>query len=174
MSVTRDSSYFEAFAVGDVFHHRRARTLSQADNAHWSLATLNTAQAHWNIESMKTYMGGAFEQPIMNAAIVLALAIGLTSQDMSENSVAELALDHLRMQRPTFPGDTLSATSTVVNLGEHDGDPRCGRMDYAIEVKNQRGDTACTLVRSVLLKRRAHWEPLDRSYAARHWPGERA
>src|SRR6478752_3723431 len=62
------------FAVGMAFRHRRGRTLSQEENARWSLQTMNTAQSHWNIESMKTYLDGRFETPIVNAAIVIALA----------------------------------------------------------------------------------------------------
>src|SRR5262249_13028901 len=83
MSVTGGKSYFEDFAAGMEIRHRRGRTLMQEENARWSLQTLNTAQSHWNNESMKTYLDGRFETPIVNAAIVIALAAGLTSNDMT-------------------------------------------------------------------------------------------
>ena len=130
MSVTATKSYFEDFAVGMEFRHRRGRTLSQEENARWSLQTMNTAQSHWNIESMKTYLDGRFETPIVNAAIVIALAAGLTSGDMTENIFREDGLDAIRITTPVFAGDTLVATSTVLELSDAADVAHSGRMKY--------------------------------------------
>jgi itaconyl-CoA hydratase len=170
VSATREGSYFESFAVGETFVHRRGRTISQADNARWSLATLNTAQAHYNVESMKTYLDGQFDRPIVNAAIVIAVAVGLTSEDLSENIFADCGLDKIRFERPVFPDDTLRARSTIL---EHEGppdEPRFGRLAYRIEVENQRQETVCTMVRTILVKRRSHWQSRDEAYVAASWP----
>src|SRR5262249_61897986 len=111
MSVTGGKSYFEDFAAGMEIRHRRGRTLMQEENARWSLQTLNTAQSHWNNESMKTYLDGRFEPPIVNAAIVISLSAGLTSNDITENIFAEVGLDAIRIATPVFAGDTLTAVS---------------------------------------------------------------
>jgi acyl dehydratase len=170
MSATRKDNYFDNFSVGDVFHHRRGRTLYQEDNVHWSLATLNTAQAHWNIESMKSYLGGQFDRPILNAAIVLALAAGLTSEDMSENILADVGIDKVCMRHPVFPGDTLTAMSTILDVRDFEDDPRCGLIIYAIEATNQREEQVCTFVRSILVKKRSFWALPDELYSNAHWP----
>jgi itaconyl-CoA hydratase len=170
MSATRSDNYFENFSIGDVFRHRRGRTLYQEDNVHWSLATLNTAQAHWNTESMNSYLGGQFDRPILNATIVLALAVGLTSQDMSENILADAGIDKVRMPRPTFPGDTLTAMSTILDARDFEEDPRCGLIIYATEATNQREEQVCTFVRSILVKRRSFWALRDESYSKAYWP----
>jgi itaconyl-CoA hydratase len=169
MSATRNDNYFENFSIGDVLSHRRGRTLYQEDNAHWSLTTLNTAQAHWNIESMKTYLGGQFDRPLLNAAIVLAVAVGLTSQDISENILSNVGIDKVRMHRPTFAGDTLMAKSTIVDMRDSGEDPRSGLIIYSIDVTNQREEQVCSFIRSVLVKKRSYWAPHDEAYANTHW-----
>ena len=68
---------------------------------------MNTAQSHWNIESMKTYLDGRFETPIVNAAIVIALAAGLTSGDMAENIFREDGLDAIGSRRRSSPATRL-------------------------------------------------------------------
>jgi itaconyl-CoA hydratase len=165
MRLTKDQSYFENWKIGDVVEHRRGRTFSQEENARWSLSTLNTAQAHWNVESMKTYFGGQFDRPLMNAALVVAVAIGLTSQDMSENAVRELGFDQLRIPSPCFPGDTVVATSTVIALDTDPSRQDAGVMTYRIALHNQNGEQVCELLRRVLLKKRVHWASLDEQFA---------
>ena len=170
MTATRQTGYFEDFAVGDVFEHRRGRTFSQAENARWSLATMNTAQAHWNSESMKTYLNGQFDRPLMNAAIVLSVGVGLTSQDMSENMFRELALDELRISIPCFPDDTVTAVSTVTQTAPSDDFAHSGQLDYGVVLTNQHGQEVCRFRRSVLVKRRSHWLQADLDFADNHWP----
>ncbi len=131
---------------------------------------MNTAQAHWNTESMKTYLGGQFDRPILNAAVVLALGVGLTSEDLTENIMQDLGIDRVRMQKPTFPEDTLMATSIVVALDDLAHDPRCGRLDYEVEVRNQHNDMVCSFVRSVLIKKAAYWRSRDETFVTTHWP----
>lgn len=166
-------SYFESFSVGEVIEHRRGRTLSQEENARWSLMTMNTAQAHWNLESMKTYLGGEFAEPLLNAAIVLTITVGLTAGHFSLHAYADVRYDELRIVRPVFAGDTLTAKSTVLELADHAADARFGQVRYRIEATNQRREPVCTLVRTLLVKRKSHWESLDREYTSRLWPDPR-
>jgi itaconyl-CoA hydratase len=172
MSVTATTSYFEDFTVGTTFRHRRGRTLLQDDNARWSLQTMNTAQSHFNVESMRAYLGGRFETPIVNAAIVIALCAGLTSGDMTENIFAEIGLDAIRITTPVFAGDTLTATSLVLELSDVADPAHSGLMKYRIQAFNQKGANVLSMERTVLVKRRAHWEAHDAEFARRHWAGE--
>jgi acyl dehydratase len=169
MSATTSESYFESFAVGDVIAHRRGRTFSQDNNARWSLGALNTAQSHYNIEAMKDYFGGKFDKPIMNAGVVLSIAAGLSSEDISENVYLDLGYTAVRMPLPSFPGDTVWATSTVTRLED---DPECehsGRLEYQIVLVNQRDEVVCRATRVLLVKRRSHWARKDEEFAASHW-----
>lgn len=169
MTATRSDNYFEDFVVGQEFVHRRGRTFSQEENARYSLTTMNTAQAHWNFEAMKVYFGGKFDRQIMNAALVIAVAVGLSAQDMSENALHEHLLDKVRIPVPCFPGDTVTARSVVLVLSEDGITQDTGRMRYAIELLNQRDEVVCSLERVVALKKRADWADRDSDFASRMW-----
>jgi acyl dehydratase len=169
MSVTGQHSYFEDFAVGMEFQHRRGRTLMQEENARWSLQTMNTAQSHWNNESMKSYLDGRFETPIVNAAIVIALCAGLTSGELTENIFAEIGLDAIRIATPVFAGDTLTARSIVLELSDVADPAHSGRMKYSIHAQNQKGADILSMERSVLIKRRAYWLARDEEFTRRFW-----
>ena len=143
-------AYFEDFRVGMEVQHRRSRTVTQEENARWSLVTLNTAQAHWNQEAMKTYLDGRFERPIVNAAVVLGIAVGLTSRGHQRECVCRRGsrcrpLDDAGVRRrhadgrKRDPGDLRRAC-----------DPHSGRLRYRISVTNQAGAAVATLERTVL------------------------
>jgi itaconyl-CoA hydratase len=173
MSVTGNQSYFEDFVVGMEIRHRRGRTLLQEENARWSLQTMNTAQSHWNNESMKTYLDGRFQAPIVNAAIVIALSAGLTSNDVTENIFAEVGLDVIRISTPVFAGDTLTAVSTILELSDAADVPHSGRLKYGIVVQNQHSADVLSMERTVLIKKRAHWAERDVEFSRRYWGDSR-
>jgi len=174
MSVTRNRSYFEDFVVGMEIRHRRGRTLLQEENARWSLQTMNTAQSHWNNESMKTYLDGRFQTPIVNAAIVISLSAGLTSNDVTENIFAEVGLDAIRITTPVFAGDTLTAVSTVLEVSDAATVPHSGRLKYRIVTQNQHGADVLTMERTVLIKKRSHWAERDAEFSRRYSGHSRA
>jgi itaconyl-CoA hydratase len=174
VSVTATGSYYEDFAVGMEFRHRRGRTLLQEENARWSLQTMNTAQSHWNTESMKSYLDGRFEAPIVNAAIVIALCAGLTSGDMTENIFSEVGLDAIRISTPVFAGDTLTATSLVLDVSDVADPVHSGLMKYRILAQNQNGSSVLSMERTVLIKRRSHWASRDEAFTRQHWTGARS
>jgi itaconyl-CoA hydratase len=163
MSVTRNA-YFEDFEIGQKHVHRRGRTLTQYDNLRWTFATLNTAQGHWNTEAIKDYFGGAFSEPIVNGAIVIAVAAGLSSEDIAENCCAELELTGITITTPVFPGDTLWATSEILATADAPGRSDAGLLKYAITARNQRDQIVCSFVRTILIKRATHWLERDAAF----------
>ena len=173
MSVTSDNNYFEDLVVGMEIPHRRGRTLLQDENARWSLQTMNTAQSHWNHESMKTYLDGRFQTPIVNAAIVIALAVGLTSGDMTENIFAEVGLDKIRISTPVFAGDTLTAISTILETTDAATISHSGQVRYRIEAQNQKAEKVLMMERVVLIKRRSHWAERDQKFSAASRRGDK-
>ena len=154
------NAYFESFNPGEKYVHRRGRTLTQYDNLRWTFATLNTAQAHWNTEAVKDYFGGAFERPIVNGTIVIAVVAGLTSEDIAQHSCAEVQLGKITITTPVFPGDTLWAISEILETADAPSRPDAGMIRYAITALNQREQVVCSFERTVLVKRATHW--LDR------------
>lgn len=172
MSAVRSNSYFEDYAIGAEIAHRRGRTVMQEENARWSLQSMNTAQSHYNIESMRTYMDGRFDRPIVNAAIVIALSVGLTSSDITDNIFAEVGLDAIRISTPVFAGDTLNAVSTILATQDIENPSHSGLLRYRIATRNQAGAPVLTMERSVLIKRRSHWAERDLAFASRFWSNQ--
>ena len=164
-----DSRYFEDFSVGQRFKHRRGRTFTQEENMRWTLLTMNTAQAHWNHEHLKDYMDGQFERPLLNAALVIAATVGLTSQDISENSLGDESISKVRISTPVFAGDTLWSTSEILELEPHPSRKDFGCAVYQITACNQNGSTVCELIRTVSVKRKSAWFERDQTYAETHW-----
>ena len=59
------------------------------------------------------------------------------------------------MPAPVFLGDTLRATSEVVELRASQSRPGAGLVTFRHELLNQRGEVVCRCLRTALLHRRA-------------------
>lgn len=160
MSYTSDDSYWEDFVVGDVYEHVRGRTVSNEDNLAISHLTLNTAQGHFNLDYMRDVMDGIFEERLVMGAVNLAIIIGLTSEDMSENAIAEIGMTQIRLTNPVYREDTLYARSEVVELADSDRED-AGALTYRFTGRKADGTVIATGLRTVLVKRRSHWAEKD-------------
>lgn len=145
--------YLEDFTVGDVIRHRRGHTVTEADNEILSLLTMNTAQTHFHRGSLADYFDGSFRELPLSAPVALAIAVGLTSEDMSEHALAEVSCTAIRTPAPIVAGDDLTASSEVLAVGDGP-DHGCGTLAYRITVRSG-GRDVLTAERTVLLKRRA-------------------
>jgi itaconyl-CoA hydratase len=153
--------YLEDFEPGQVVEHARGHTVCEADNQVLSLLTMNTAQTHFNTDSLRTYLDGAFTTPLLNACVALALAVGLSSEDMSENLLRDVGCDRVRMPHPVVTGDTVHARSTVVEVGLSPDRDDAGLLVYDVELRRTDGTLVLTARRTVLLKRREAWRERD-------------
>lgn len=167
MSITGKDRYHEDYRAGDRVIHRRGHTVSVSDNQLLSLLTMNTAQTHYNSDSLATYLDGAFESPLLNACVALALAVGLTSEDMTENALADLGYRALRMPAPLFVADTVYASSDVLSTDEPSARVDAGVLSYRITARKPDGQVVLTVERRALIKRRSHWKDPDEQFSQR-------
>jgi itaconyl-CoA hydratase len=168
--MTNFETYFEDFRIGQMLEHHRGRTVTEYDNTRWTLATMNTAQVHFNRELMPATEAGHATGPIVNGALVLALAVGLTTADICGNSLGDVSLDEVRFRAPTFPGDTLYARSEIVAL---DGDPEhpdAGVVTYRIDCTNQHDTVVAQALRQVRVKKAAAWRDRDSAHRTSVYP----
>src|SRR3979409_2591001 len=94
--------YFEDFVVGDVYEHALGRTITTADNSWFTLLTQNTAPIHFDHHyASQTEFG----RPLVNSTLTLALVTGQSVTDVSQNVIANLAWDEVRLPRPVFERD---------------------------------------------------------------------
>jgi len=81
--------------------------------------------------------------------------MGLATQDVAENAVAELRLDKLRFTAPVFHGDTLYAYTEVLSKTEVERED-AGEVIFRHWGVNQEGRVVFEGERTVLVRRRNH------------------
>jgi len=144
--------FFEDFAVGDVYRSRIGRTITASDNTWFTALTMNTNQVHFNAEfAARTRFG----QPLVNSCLTLALVVGLSVPDTSENATANLAWDRITLPNPVFVGDTLWAESEILELRPSASNPDVGIVSMRTRGVNQRGQVVIEFLRTFMAYRRS-------------------
>jgi itaconyl-CoA hydratase len=143
-----DGRYFEDFEVGDVFRSRLGRTISEADNTWFTLLTMNTNQIHFNAEYAQST---EFGRPLVVSSLTLAIVLGLSVADTSENALANLGWDEIRLLHPVFAGDTLWSETEVLELRGSRSRPNCGIARVYTRGLNQRDEVVLDFRRSFLV-----------------------
>jgi itaconyl-CoA hydratase len=161
MGVTGTGNYFEDFEPGDVIEHVRGRTVTDFDNYWVTHMTMNTAQAHFNLDYARQMMGGAFSERLVVGPASIAIVVGLTSEDLSENAFMDLGLTGIKLPNPVYAGDTLYARSEVLETRESADRPDAGVVRYRFIGRKSDGKTVVEGERTVLVKKRASWAARD-------------
>ncbi len=147
----RQGRYFEDFQVGEVYEHPYGRTITEADNVWFSTLTLNNNPLHIDYAfAAQTEFG----RPLVNSTFTLALVVGLSVEDISENAVANLGWDKVRLPHPVFIGDTVYAESAVRDKRESRSRPNAGIVHFHTRGYNQDGRIVIEFERSVLIYKR--------------------
>lgn len=146
-----EGRYFEDFEVGDVYQHPLGRSITEADNIWFTLLTCNTNMLHFNNHYANK---STFGQALVNSGFTLALVMGQSVSDVSQQAVANLGLDEVRFTHPVFVGDTVYAESIVLGLRPSASRPYAGIVSVRTRGLNQNGDECLSYRRSVLVYRR--------------------
>jgi len=148
-------SWFEDFAPGDRMRHARGTTVGEVENQLLTKLVLNTAQAHFNEHVMQGSPMG--DGRLVFGLVTGSIVIGLATQDTAENALAEVALDGVRFTSPVHHGDTLYAFTEVVSVDDAERDD-AGLVRFRHWGANQEGTIVFEAERTVLVKRRSHWD----------------
>jgi len=158
MGITGENNYYEDFIIGDKYIHTRGRPVTEMDNIMVTHMTMNTASPHFNEELMKKWVVGKYGgRRVVMGGFTFSLILGLTAEDLSENALAEVFLDKVRLPTPVYHGDTLYAESEVLGREESNRKPQAGIVHFKIIGKNQEGNTVFEGERKVLIKKRSHY-----------------
>jgi len=142
---------FEDFEVGDIYVHPLGRTITSVDNSWFTLLTLNTNKVHFDHH----YAAGTeFGRPLVNSALTLALVTGMTVPDLSQNAMANLGWDEVRLPAPVFEGDTLYARSEVLDKRESKSRPNVGIVHVRTLGFNQDNVDVITFKRAIMVYKR--------------------
>ena len=146
-----NARYYEDFAVGDVYQHPLGRTISEADNTWFTLLTMNTNQSHFNAEYAAR---GEFGRPLVVSTLTIAIAIGQSVTDVTQNAFANLGLDELRLSAPVFAGDTVYSESVVLETRESGSRPHAGIVTVKTRMLNQDGVEVLSFKRTFYVYKR--------------------
>jgi acyl dehydratase len=143
--------FLEDFEVGATYRSHRGRTITETDNIWFTLLTMNTNQTHFNRAfAARTEFG----QPLVVSSLTLAIVLGLSVADTSENAVANLGWDEIKLPNPVYPGDTLWAESEVLTVRESKSRPACGIVGVRTRGLNQRALVVIEFTRSFMVFKR--------------------
>ena len=144
--------FYDEWTVGDRIAHELRRTVTETDNLLFSVMTHNPQPLHIDAEAARA---SEFGQILVNGTFTFALMIGLSVGDTTLGTlVANLGYDKLVMPAPVFIGDTMRATSEVVELKDSKSRPGAGIVTFRHELINQRDEIVCRCLRSALVHRK--------------------
>jgi acyl dehydratase len=145
--------YFEEFTVGEIIAHWPGRTITEADCTWFALLTMNQHPLHSDAHYAQTQTQHG--QRVVPGPLVFSIGIGMTVADVSGKAIANLEIEKIVHEQPTFIGDTLYAESTVLARRESRQGDR-GTVGVETRVRNQRGQRVMTFRRTALLPKRNH------------------
>lgn len=153
MIESRKGRYYEDFTVGDVYEHLPGRTISEADNTWFSLLTMNQNPLHIDA----AYSAGTeFGQPLVNSCLTLSILVGLSVNDVSYRTIANLGWNDVRLTAPVFAGDTIYAESEVLDMRESKSRPNQGIVTVKTTGKKDDGTVFMSFERTILVPKTGH------------------
>jgi len=144
--------FLEDFAPGQVFRHWPGRTITETDNIHFSLLTMNRHPMHCDAAFAAR---SEFGKPLVNSGLTLAMVLGMTVDDVSLNAIANLGWKEITLTAPVFPGDTIYARSEVLAVRPSRSRPSQGIVTTRTEGFKADGTVFMTFERSSLIPTRA-------------------
>nr|WP_206027580.1 MaoC family dehydratase [Rhodococcus kroppenstedtii] len=145
--------FFEDYVVGDVYQHPLGRTITETDNTWITLLSMNTNQNHFNahLAAQNPITEG---RVIVNSGFTVAVVLGISVLDMSQNAISNLAFTDIKMSHPVYEGDTLYAESICTGLRKSESRPYAGIVSMITRGLNQDGVEVISWKRSVMVATR--------------------
>jgi acyl dehydratase len=151
--------FFEDFTVGDVYEHPLGRTVTTTDNMWFTLLTQNTAPVQFDHHyAAQTEFG----RPLVDSTFTLALVTGQSVTDVSQNVMANLGWEAVRLPAPVFEGDTIYSYSEVLSTRESRSRPNVGIVTVRTTGYNQNGTVVITFERTIMVYKRGQAPQIPR------------
>ena len=150
-TVVGKGNLFDDFSVGQVLPHHWGRTITESDNIVFSTVMCTWNPLYLNAEYARLL---GHSTMVVNPMLVLCTVVGLSVEDLSEIGGPFLGIENCTFHRPVYPGDTITASSTVTELRESGSRPDAGIVTWHTEGCNQRGDLVIDYHRTNLVAKR--------------------
>ena len=147
---TGPGNFFEDFHLGQEITHATPRTVTTGDAALYT-ALYGTRFALHSSDAFARAVG--LRRAPIDDMLVFHIVFGKTVPDISLNAIANLGYAGARFGVAVYPGDTLSAASTVIGLKEN-SNRKTGVVYVRSVGRNQDGETVLDYVRWVMVRKR--------------------
>ena len=95
-----------------------------------------------------------FGKLLVDSTFTVALVTGQSVTDISQNMMANLGWDEIRLPNPVFEGDTIYSQSEVLQKRESKSRPNVGIVTVKTTGYNQDGKIVITFRRTIMVYRR--------------------
>lgn len=142
--------YFEEFKKGEVISHALTKTIFESDNNLFSLLTMNAHPVHTNLQYAEQNQHGKI---LVVGTLVFSLVVGFTVQDISGKAIANLDYEKIEHLAPVFIGDTLHATTEILECRPSKSKTDRGIIYVETIGYNQHDEKVIRFRRHVLVKK---------------------
>lgn len=146
---------FEEFEIGAIYKHWPGRTITEHDDTLFCMLTMNHNPLHIDANYAEQTQ---FKQRVVEGALVLSIALGMSVPDVSGKAIANLEFEQVKHTAPTYHGDTIYAETTVLDKHLSQSRPDRGIVTVETHAYNQHGETVLTFKRRVMIPTRAYDE----------------
>jgi acyl dehydratase len=144
--------FFEELEVGMVFQHQPSRTVTDTDNLLITTLTMNPQPLHLDAEFAKST---EFGKILVNSMFTLSLVVGLSVADTTlGTTIGNLGFEKVEFPKPVFIGDTITATTTVLEVRPSRSRPNTGIVLFEHVGTNQRGEIVVRAKRNAMMRAR--------------------
>jgi 2-methylfumaryl-CoA hydratase len=138
----------EDFKAGETYHHPWEVTIDDGLLALFAASFLDPNPLY----SSSVYARAlGFRDRVVHPLVLINLAIGYSVHDVSEQAIAHLAYIDIRFPAACYPGDTLNASSTVLDVRPTKSNPDRGIVHIRTVGINQDGQPVVTFERKALI-----------------------
>jgi acyl dehydratase len=141
--------WYEELSLDVRYLHRPGRTVTEADNVLFTTLTMNSQALHLDEAwSARQHFG----RRLVNSLFTLSTLVGLSVGQLTQGTiVANLGFSDVRFPHPVFHGDTLYASTVVLDKRPSTSRPGEGVVTFEHTATNQDGEVVAVAVRSTLV-----------------------
>ncbi len=148
---------FEHQPVGRTFDHHWGRTIHASDNLAFTTQTLAFNPVHFNRDAAAA---AGHPDEVINPLLVFSVVFGLSVEDLSEAGGAFLGAANVTYLRDVYPGETVYASSTVIEARASNSRPDTGIVTWHTVGRDTGGEPVVEFDRTNLVRRRTESEKL--------------
>jgi len=142
----KHGNFIEHFKPGQVFRHRRGKTLTEGLFAVFTDFSFTTNPLSKNARFARAY---GFKGLVAPPGLVMNIVFSQSVEDISENGRANLEYIDMRFGVPVHVGDTIEAESLVLGVRGSSKEPDRGVVHVQTTGRNQDGEVVLTYQRKV-------------------------